>query len=370
MINIPDIVGWTPLHIACYYKRKEVILLLLKNQANLFFKNREGLYPYDLLENDPACFEAINSFLIFMQNLRDKSQNLAKNQITNCKTEDSHSNFYLNNQNINNLIKLSNTNEKILKNYKFIPKKPKFYLNFKESQSFNSRIFLNSFNEEKNDKNKTNNLTEKTVTLFSSEVKLNKLCKLKTLYNYDTNFKKTLKTRKELEFSLNLDHKPIQSEDNLTIKTPKAFPDTKILGRIKNGLINTNLKKENILKQSTVDYGKSITCSVTKEMIQNRPHFNQNKTNYNSTKIEEIMKEKYMNLKMLDSTESEDSFIIDFDISNDDLNNSNIPKKKKIKNEDRRVKTKSLINNIITTEVSIIFESFRMKKYLIMKKLC
>ena len=44
--------------------------------------------------------------------------------------------------------------------------------------------------------------------------------------------------------------------------------------------------------------------------------------------------------------------------------------KKKIKNEDRRVKTKSLINNIITTEVSIIFESFRMKKYLIMKKLC
>ena len=82
------------------------------------------------------------------------------------------------------------------------------------------------------------------------------------------------------------------------------------------------------------------------------------------------MKEKYMNLKMLDSTESEDSFIIDFDISNDDLNNSNIPKKKKIKNEDRRVKTKSLINNIITTEVSIIFESFRMKKYLIMKKLC
>src|SRR4051812_48138366 len=35
MINIPDIVGWTSLHIACYYKRPDVILLLLKNRANI-----------------------------------------------------------------------------------------------------------------------------------------------------------------------------------------------------------------------------------------------------------------------------------------------------------------------------------------------
>lgn len=61
---MPDIVGWTPLHVACHYKRDDVILLLLKHGANLNNKNRDGLYAIDLICNDLKCRHVINNFII------------------------------------------------------------------------------------------------------------------------------------------------------------------------------------------------------------------------------------------------------------------------------------------------------------------
>ena len=48
MINIPDLVGWTPLHMACYYNRPDVVLLLLKYGANYNTHNRDKLSARDL----------------------------------------------------------------------------------------------------------------------------------------------------------------------------------------------------------------------------------------------------------------------------------------------------------------------------------
>ena len=64
MINIPDIVGWTSLHIACYYDRPDVTLLLLKNGANYKTRNRDKETPRDLAlkNNCLSCVKVIDNF--------------------------------------------------------------------------------------------------------------------------------------------------------------------------------------------------------------------------------------------------------------------------------------------------------------------
>jgi hypothetical protein len=63
-VNLPDIVGWTGLHVACYKRRSDVILLLLKYGANLNAKDRDGLFPVDLINKDQNCLHVINNFII------------------------------------------------------------------------------------------------------------------------------------------------------------------------------------------------------------------------------------------------------------------------------------------------------------------
>lgn len=43
--------GWTPLHIAVFFKRHFICHLLLKKGGNMYIKNREGNSPYDLIKD-------------------------------------------------------------------------------------------------------------------------------------------------------------------------------------------------------------------------------------------------------------------------------------------------------------------------------
>lgn len=51
MMNIADIAGWTPLHIAAYFKRSLICHLLLKKGADPYHVNRNGETPWDLVKD-------------------------------------------------------------------------------------------------------------------------------------------------------------------------------------------------------------------------------------------------------------------------------------------------------------------------------
>lgn len=379
MINIPDIVGWTPMHIACYYKRKEIILLLLKNQANLYFKDREGIYPYDLLQNDQVCLEAIKTYLKHSKNSLKKCNNYDQdneeyndrngnyNQVTRSKTEhylkkyfskqklisknEDNVNLSFNEDNINDFIKLSNTNEKIIESYKFIPKKPKFYLNFKESQSFTKNSLVSSFTYMKASNNPNNTLTSKSMAhnIYTGKLKTkNKPISLLNLYTSHNNY---VKVPKELQNiypqANNVPYLKTQS-----IKAPNAFPDTKILAELKRYSSIPDSPSKYHLKENNTDSFKTIPDNETLDI----------KKIYNSIKIENGMTENEKTLKMLDSEESEDSFIIDFDISlnEESINNQKLKMKGNV--TERRFKNKSLPEKVFfQSEVSLLLK-FRMRK--------
>ena len=65
MINIPDLVGWTPLHMACYYNRPDVVLLLLKSGANYNTHNRDKLSARDLAikHRNYYCVKVLDNFM-------------------------------------------------------------------------------------------------------------------------------------------------------------------------------------------------------------------------------------------------------------------------------------------------------------------
>jgi hypothetical protein len=73
-ISMPDIVGWTALHVACYYKRQDVILLLLKYGANLNIKDRDGIYAVDLISKDQPCLDIINNFILHSFNSKKSEE--------------------------------------------------------------------------------------------------------------------------------------------------------------------------------------------------------------------------------------------------------------------------------------------------------
>lgn len=62
-IDITDLAGWTPLHVACYFKRASCIFLLLKHKASLLTRNREGVCPFDLIQEDKVCVELISEYI-------------------------------------------------------------------------------------------------------------------------------------------------------------------------------------------------------------------------------------------------------------------------------------------------------------------
>jgi len=178
MVTIPDIVGWTALHVACFYKRADVILLLLKNGANLLTKDRDKLLCCDLVLDDPDCVEVIANYLTLLGNKKLNNVKIANNDFNNPKSInlntmsvniDSIHNPFLKKENTfmyynkkkqrernmsfseKNLVEvaqLGEANQQIRDKYKFIPKKHTFCNTLKKSLKLtSSNNYMNNVND-------------------------------------------------------------------------------------------------------------------------------------------------------------------------------------------------------------------------------
>lgn len=224
MIDIPDLAGWTSLHIACYFKRSECILLLVKNHANLLTRNRDGECPFDLVHDDISCIEVIGNFVkenpTFDTYLNERIENLIEDNDydSNFITEDFNTNKYdkniidnlykiylkkkkekddYNNQNSNSktptkveskdddddskfkkeVYNVLDLKQKMSDLYKIIPKKHTFYLEYNKSKKEEINL-LNQLKENKNKNNKNNNNSNnsllRSISLKNNESKNDK----------------------------------------------------------------------------------------------------------------------------------------------------------------------------------------------------
>jgi hypothetical protein len=237
MLNIPDIVGWTPLHIACYYKRPDVILLLLKNGAGLFTRDREGITPLDLVFDDGDCLQVINNFLALKKDMTEKTQLQSDSSIYSFNPKNNLKRFYyrkfvkskagnFSSGNIaEDMERAGDTQKKILSNYKFIPKKHKFYHNYiKNNIDFNVK----------------DDLVKESI---SSNTTSFKMYKMKTVQEYDylnspreedTLQKKNTLIRVKNEYNKLNKQKQHQSyKSESLIKGPPIFPQVKPFGKVK-----------------------------------------------------------------------------------------------------------------------------------------
>jgi hypothetical protein len=285
MINIPDITGMTSLHIACYYKRPEIILILLKKGANLFTKDREGVYPYDLLQDDDgSCLEVINSYITFLENTsleiekieeendnekyireqQKKQMMISKKPLTQKSTK-GRNNRDFNLQNRRNLsfnniqheineeedihcledestrVEEDKLRKQILDNYKFIPKKHKFFYNYQESL-------------------RENEIEKKSFTVKNvKNVKNSKISENTRLHKKDSN--------------------------NLLIKMPKIFPETCNFKKMKSNANQNHIESPSPIKKSNTEIltynsnnEKNSACS---SFLYNNLTINSNNTNSN-----------------------------------------------------------------------------------------
>jgi hypothetical protein len=250
MLNIPDIIGWTPLHIACYYKRPDVTLLLLKHGANLFTRDREGITPLDLVFDDPECLKVINNFLVFNKDITERTiinnntniessilSNQSKNNIKRMLFNrglargSKSSNFSSCDFNEQDMESHEKT-KRILKNYKFIPKKHKFYYSYKNNvHDFN----LNSKDETLGRTIEDNNMLkiQKTKTSLGHDYlssprqqENNAFTKFHSLVKIKNEFDKENQRRHSVN---------IRTQSSTTlIKAPLVFPQMKPLNKLKS----------------------------------------------------------------------------------------------------------------------------------------
>lgn len=156
-INIPDLAGWTSLHVACYFKRPEIILLLLKNYSNLLTRNRDGECPFDLVYEDMSCIEVIGKFVKSNESLdlylNSRIEKILFMEEEKCSPEEIEHNrkMFFNNflkkycdfHKINldeynlyieeKIMKLINWKNQIEDSYKIIPKRNEYFEFFKNS---------------------------------------------------------------------------------------------------------------------------------------------------------------------------------------------------------------------------------------------
>jgi hypothetical protein len=201
----------------------------------------------------------------------------------------------------------------------------------------------------------------KSIT-FQSSTKIGKTSsKFNTNLPFHQNYNTNANTKSVLEINIKLNNgKKIKSSNlNQSIKTPKAFPVTKNINILKKcstayNAYNTNCNYSNaiILKEFTEDSEKTISYKNS-DTLENNIHITQFDIRSNKSNHNEDEKENEINLKMLESAESEDSFVIDFDMSNEeDLVHMDFPKRKKINKLEKRLKNKSVVEKIITSEVN------------------
>ncbi len=181
MVTLPDIVGWTALHVACFYKRADVILLLLKNGANLLTKDRDKLLACDLVLDDPDCVEVIANYLTLLGKKKINNNKIANNNFEdNNQNRNSMNNLRIPNILDNNPLNLSNNQELGEFNNQVTPT-PNNQINQEnletnpnltaEYNSFwkkeNSNAFKNYYHKRKKGDNKNISFSEKNLLEFA-----------------------------------------------------------------------------------------------------------------------------------------------------------------------------------------------------------
>ena len=133
MINIPDLVGWTPLHMACYYNRPDVVLLLLKSGANYNTHNRDKLSARDLAIKfgNYNCVKVLDNFIKYQQIEKEK-----------CLKEINNDNFINNEDDYYNILN-DEIYEEILKKYITYQKLKREYM--QNNEAILSSNDLNTF---------------------------------------------------------------------------------------------------------------------------------------------------------------------------------------------------------------------------------
>lgn len=183
MLNLPDVVGWTPLHIACFYKRPDVILLLLKYNVRLNVKDREGNIPLELCRDSNECQKI---FYNFMKNNLNQPDLLKSNQ--NIMNKKRKINFSL----IENQNDDEPEEEMDYIQYKNTPRKHKFFSRF-----------------------------------------------MKEINKIDVNNRDIMDIQNKVKSNSNI---PIFQKKTLSIEIPKVFPNLKSLSRLNsNPELNQNV---------------------------------------------------------------------------------------------------------------------------------
>jgi hypothetical protein len=247
MINIPDIVGWTSLHVASYYKRPDVMLLLLKNGANLLTKDREGIAPIDLVFENEECLKVINAFMSFNINNDSDYDNTYESDRTISYTKKNHlKKLYpkvLNKDANHSQININQYDEEfeeqtkqILENYKYIPKRHKFYYSY-INNTFDYYIYYDGNLDKVKERSDTNP--------DNDYIKYNTLKKIKN----------------ECIETIPYD-KPRKKQSGDLIKVPKIFPNVKPFEKIKNPLNFLNNSFENEEYKSNVIYKSTALRSA------------------------------------------------------------------------------------------------------------
>jgi Ankyrin repeat len=202
MINITDMVGWTPMHIACYFKRKEIILLLLKHGANLFSEDREGVKPLSFISKNEEIVKDINVVLYLKETIETinqkfkpipnvcKSMAFKKSFKEKDKAEIKNRSFCEGFKDIEINNDLEQKNRKLFDTYKFIPRKHTFYLNSlkikNEFETENTKTEQTEINNEylSSEQDKINEIN--TPNIFPKTINIEKISQ-KQLTNIQNN---------------------------------------------------------------------------------------------------------------------------------------------------------------------------------------
>jgi len=341
MVTLPDIVGWTALHVACFYKRADVILLLLKNGANLLSQDRDKVLSCDLVIDDPDCVEVIANYLTLLETKKinnnkissnnfSKSLSLNDNQLISPGREidflkDNHMRAILpkkkhrdkDKKNMSfsekNLVQIAQIekNQQIRNKYKFIPKKHTFCNVLKKSLKMSES------------QHQLNNLIKQDVKPIESEKldwKANTLDKKKT---WDIIFPVENQLNKNRN-SLNIIQNSIAVKEDINLKSSYDF------------FYKPTLDEDKMLDEN-VAFSNTFKCSIsvpkvfpkTKNLLvldnaydeEKRKHQEKNENDLRNAEIEDLGNDYIQTqpnhefAKFLETQNSEDSFIFDYDQS-------------------------------------------------------
>ena len=253
MINIPDLVGWTPLHMACYYNRPDFVLLLLKSGANYNTHNRDKLSARDLAIKfgNYNCVKVLDNFIKYQQIEKEKCLKEINNDNFNNKENDYYN--FLNDEIYEEILKKKLTYQKLKREY------------MQTNEAILSSNDLNTFNNEKNESfnemvNDEFYPTAQVQKNCTENIALNQIEKCLNILSMQMTQRKE-KNRKE-EDKINPDQLEIKKRNNLLLSKYKFIPKKNkfyLKYMYKDGkFIIKNIKNENKHKEFFITNNSTI----------------------------------------------------------------------------------------------------------------